>query len=421
MHHFNYRNGQLSAEEVPLSRIAETAGTPTYVYSRATLTRHFEAFEKALGSREHLICYSVKANGNLAVLKLLGQLGAGADVVSGGELYLALKAGIPASKICFSGVGKTEKELATALDSGILMFNVESLPELTTLNRVAQEKGLKAPVAIRVNPDVDPLTHPYISTGLRENKFGLDVERALIAYQKAMNMLNLEVVGLDCHIGSQLTGLTPFAETVRRLRALLERVEAEGIRIRYLDLGGGLGITYNDEEPPSPDEYAATLVKEMEGIETTLILEPGRVMAGNAGILLTRVIYLKETDEKRFVIVDAAMNDLLRPGLYGAYHDIIPVKEPGPPVGTFDVVGPVCESTDWLAKGRSLPRLEPGDLLAVMSAGAYGFAMASNYNARPRPAEVMVSGSRMAVVRERETMEDLVRGQICPEFLLEGE
>jgi len=421
MHHFNYRNGQLSAEQVPLSRIAEVAGTPTYVYSKATLTRHFKAFEKALGGREHLICYSVKANGNLAILKLMGQLGGGADVVSGGELYLALKAGIPGSKICFSGVGKTEKELVMALESKILMFNVESLPELETLNRVAGGMGLRAPVAIRVNPDVDPLTHPYISTGLKQNKFGLDVKRALTAYQKAMNMLNLEVVGLDCHIGSQLTGMTPFVETVRRLRALLERIEAEGLKLRYLDLGGGLGITYRDEEPPSPDEYASTLAREMEGLETALILEPGRVMVGNAGILLTRVLYLKETDEKRFIIVDAAMNDLIRPGLYGAYHDIIPVKAPGSPEGTFDVVGPICESTDWLARDRTMPRVEPGDLLAVMSAGAYGYAMASNFNARPRPAEVMVSGSRLAVVRERETMEDLVRGQLCPDFLLEGE
>ncbi len=420
MHHFQYQDGTLRAEGVELSRIAAEVGTPVFVYSKATLARHYRVFDQALAGLDHHICYSVKANGSLAVLNLLARMGGGADVVSGGELHLALQAGIPAGKICFSGVGKTDWEMAQALQADILMFNVESLPELEVLNRVALDLGKKARFAVRVNPDVDPKTHPYISTGMKENKFGLEMDQALEAYKRAREMKGLEIVGVDCHIGSQLTQLSPFVEAVGRLKILMEELKSQGIRIKYLDLGGGLGITYKDEEPPLPEEYTSTLARELEGLDLTLIMEPGRVMVGNAGILLTRIIYLKDTPLKNFIIVDAAMNDLIRPGLYGAYHGILPVAESGPPVANFDVVGPICESTDWLAKDRPLPRLNPGDLLAVMSAGAYSYTMASNYNARVRPAEVMVSGDRYAVVRDRETYLNLTKGQRLPSFLEEG-
>ena len=420
MHHFQYKAGELHAEEVALSRIAGEVGTPSFVYSRATMERHFKVFDQALSGLDHHICYSVKANGSLALLKLMAGLGGGADVVSGGELFLALKAGIPAGKICFAGVGKTEKEMAQALEAGILMFNVESLPELEALDRVARGLGKKAPIAIRVNPDVDPKTHPYISTGMKENKFGLEVDQALEAYTRAKGMAGLEIVGVDCHIGSQLTKIEPFVEAVRRLRLLLEKLREKGIEVRYLDLGGGLGITYKDEEPPLPAEYVATLARELEGWNLTLIVEPGRVVVGNAGVLLAKVLYVKDTPHKRFIIVDAAMNDLLRPGLYGAYHQVLTVKEAGPPLSKADVVGPICESTDWLAKDRELPQVASGDLLAFMSAGAYGFSMSSNYNARVRSAEVLAAGADFAVIRERETYEDLTRGQIIPAFLKEG-
>ncbi len=420
MHHFQYQEENLFAEGVALSRIAEEVGTPSFVYSRATIERHFKVFDKALAGLDHHICYSVKANGSLAVLHLLAKMGGGADVVSGGELFLALEAGIPAGKICFAGVGKTEKEMVQALEAGILMFNVESLPELEKLNRVAAGLGKRARIAIRVNPDVNPETHPYISTGMKENKFGLEVDQALEAYTRAKDMEGLEIVGVDCHIGSQLTKIEPFVEAVQRLRLLLERLRDIGISIKYLDLGGGLGITYKDEEPPLPEEYVATLARELKDWNLTLIVEPGRVVVGNAGILLTRVLYVKDTPHKRFVIVDTAMNDLLRPGLYGAYHEIVPVVQSGPPVSKADVVGPICESTDWLAKDRDMPQVAPGDLLAIMSAGAYGHAMSSNYNARVRPAEVMVSGDGFAVVRDRETYLDLTKGQRIPEFLREG-
>ncbi|MBW2617625.1 MAG: diaminopimelate decarboxylase [Deltaproteobacteria bacterium] len=417
MHHFQYRDGQLQAEEVPLAAIAAEVGTPVYVYSRATLLRHFHAFDGAFKGLDHLVCFSVKVNSNLAVLKLFGDLGAGADVVSGGELFRALEAGIPAERICFAGVGKTEAELIQGIEAGILMFNVESVPELESLNQAAGRLGRRAPVAIRVNPDVDAGTHPYISTGLKKNKFGLDVDQSLIAYQMAHQMDNIEVKGIGFHIGSQVTECSPFVDALARLKVLIGRLAKEGIELKYLDMGGGLGIPYLDEEPPQPQEYAAALASELEGLGLKVILEPGRVIAGNAGILLTRVVYIKETETKKFVIVDAAMNDLIRPSLYGAKHDIIPVMAAGPPAGSVDIVGPICESTDFLAQDRPMPHLSAGQLVAVMSAGAYGFVMASNYNSRPRPAEVMVAKDEYAVIKQRETYQDLIRGESLPGFL----
>lgn len=416
MHHFSYRDGRMWAEEVPLAEIADQVGTPTYVYSSATLTRHFNAFKDALGDREHLICYSVKANGSLAILNLFGKLGGGADVVSWGEAEYALAAGIPAERIVFSGVGKQVWEMEAGLKAGILMFNVESLPELETLAKVAERLGKKVGISIRVNPDVDPKTHPYISTGLKQNKFGLDLKTALTAFIRAKELNSVEVLGIDFHIGSQLTELSPFVETLNRLSSLIDSLREQGIEPRYLDLGGGLGIPYSDEKVPLPSDYVAALSEKLEKFGLIPIFEPGRSLVGNAGILLTRAIYTKQTEDKRFLIVDAAMNDLLRPGLYGSYHEILPVGEGREIDGLADVVGPICESTDWLAKDRAMPRVEAGELLAIMSAGAYGFAMASNFNARGRAAEVLVKGDRFAQIRERETIRDLLRGQTVPEL-----
>ncbi len=417
MHYFQFRHGELYAEEVPVREIARRVGTPFYLYSAATLKRHFQVFDQAFSSIPHLVCYSVKANSNLAILRLLAKEGSGADIVSGGELYRALKAGIPAEKIVFSGVGKTSREMKEALKAGILMFNVESLGELRLLSRVARRLGTQAPVAIRVNPDVDPKTHPYISTGLKKNKFGLDVETALEAYQEARQDPHLKIVGVDCHIGSQLTQVSPFVEALSRIKAFFKRLEGEDIHPRYLDLGGGLGIVYGDEEPPPPAEYAAALLKELGDLKVTLILEPGRVLVGNAGILVTRVLYFKETPAKKFIIVDAGMNDLLRPAFYQAYHEIVPVVHKERPEIVTDVVGPICETGDFLAQDRKLPLVRPGELLAVMSAGAYGFVMSSNYNSRPRPPEVLVHGDRFFVVRRRENYARLVAGERIPDFL----
>ncbi len=417
MHHFQYRENELYAEEVPVRQIARKVGTPFYLYSAATLRRHFRVFDQAFKTLPHLVCYAVKANSNLAVLRLLAREGAGADIVSGGELFRALKAGIPAEKIVFSGVGKTAREIRLALKAGILMFNVESLEELKSIARIARKMGKKAPIAIRVNPDVNPKTHPYISTGLKENKFGLDVETAFKAYQLAKEDPYLEIVGIDCHIGSQLTQLSPFVEALRRIKAFLKRLATVGISVRYLDLGGGLGIVYGEEEPPPPEKYAQALIEELNGLSVTLILEPGRVLVGNAGILVTKVLYYKETPAKKFLIVDAGMNDLLRPAFYQAYHEIIPVLKKERPSIVADVVGPICETGDFLARERELPLVKPGELLAVMSAGAYGFVMASNYNSRPRPAEVMVNGGEFYVVRRRETYAKLVAGEKIPPFL----
>ncbi len=417
MHHFQERNGELYAEDVPLRQIAEQVGTPAYVYSLATLRRHFQVFDAAFEGIPHLVCFSVKANSNLAVLRTFARAGSGFDIVSGGELFRALKAGADASKIVFSGVGKTTAEIRYALTAGILMFNVESPGELDTINAVAGELGAKARVALRVNPDVDPKTHPYISTGLKKSKFGIHIQRSVEDYRRARSLPNIDVVGVDCHIGSQLTTVPPFIDALQRIHDLVGRLHDEGFQIRYLDMGGGLGITYNDEKPPQPRDYAAALAEGLRGLDVTLILEPGRVIVGNAGILLTRVLYLKSTDEKNFVVVDGGMNDLIRPALYGSYQGIQPVRARNGTRFTADVVGPVCESGDFFAKERELPALDPGDLLAVMSAGAYGFVMASNYNTRPRPPEVLVDGDRFHVVRERETLEDLVRGENIPDPL----
>ena len=409
MDHFSYHNGQLQAEAVDLGDIAERFGTPCYVYSRATLERHWQVFDAALGSHPHLICYAVKANSSLAVLQVLARLGSGFDIVSAGELERVLRAGGDPSRIVFSGVGKRTAEMRRALDVGIRCFNVESEAELVHLEAVAAEAGHTAPVSIRVNPDVDAQTHPYISTGLRDNKFGIDVDRALEVYQHAAELPHLKVTGIDCHIGSQLTDIAPFVDALDRVLQLVDRLSATGIELTHIDLGGGLGIPYEAQDnPPLPDTYARALLTRMADRPQELLLEPGRAIAGNAGILLTRVEYLKPTAHKNFAIVDAAMNDLQRPALYDAWHDIVPVRPREGTATRYDVVGPICETGDFLGKARDLVLAE-GDLLAVRSAGAYGFTMSSNYNSRPRAAEVMVDGNQVFVIRERETLQDLYR------------
>jgi len=418
MDHFNYQGGELYAEEVPLEKIAAEVGTPCYVYSSATLRRHYRVFDAAFAAAPHLVCYSVKANSNLAVLRLFAREGCGFDIVSGGELFRARRAGADPRSIVFSGIGKTRDEMAYALREGILAFNVESAAELDLLDEVAAAVGRRAPVSLRVNPDVDPKTHPYISTGMKKSKFGIDIRRAAEQYERARSLPHLEVVGVDCHIGSQLTDVAPFRDALARVRGLVLDLRARGFDIRYLDFGGGLGITYEKEEPPSPKDYAEALLRDgIEKLGVKLLLEPGRVLVGNAGILLTRVLFLKDTETKKFVIVDGAMNDLIRPSLYGAFQRIDAVRQSDRGSAVVDVVGPVCESGDFLAKDRELPDVLPGELLAVRSAGAYGFVMASNYNTRPRAAEVLVDGSTYHVVRARETLEDLVRGETIPESL----
>ena len=417
MHDFQYRGDSLFCEEVPISDIAADVGTPFYLYSRRTLENHFRAFDSAFAKTDHLICFSAKANSNLAVLRVFSRLGGGIDVVSGGEIYRAVQAGVKPEKIVYSGVGKRPDEIEYALKQPILMFNIESSQELLAIDQIAGRLGAKAPVSLRVNPDVDPKTHPYISTGLKKNKFGINIQKSLDDYILASTLQNTEVIGVSCHIGSQLTEVGPFVEAVQRIKELVAKLRSAGIRIRYVDLGGGLGITYNQEEPPHPREYAEALMKELPGLDCTLILEPGRVIVGNAGILVTRVLYTKEGGEKNFVIVDAAMNDLIRPSLYGSYQRIQPVHRKDRVETTVDVVGPICESGDFLAKDRKIPKVEPGELLAVMSAGAYGFTMSSNYNSRPRVAEVMADKNRFGVVRKREEYEDLIRGESIPDFL----
>ena len=415
MDSFDYRNGRLSAEAVDVSQLAAAHGTPLYVYSRATLERHWNAFDQALGEHPHLVCYAVKANANLAVLALLARLGSGFDIVSGGELARVLKAGGAPSRIVFSGVGKTVTEMEQALEAGIRCFNVESLAELRRLNTVAAGHGVTAPVSLRVNPDVDARTHPYISTGLKENKFGIGVESALGAYREAAQAANLRVEGIDCHIGSQLTDIAPFVDALDRVLELVGRIEAQGIGIRHLDLGGGLGVRYRDEQPPSPAQYLQPLLARVADSGKQVFVEPGRAIAANAGILVTEVQYLKESEDKSFAIVDAAMNDLLRPALYGAWQDIVPVVPRTQAARAFDVVGPVCETGDFLGKQRLLA-VEQGDLLAIRSAGAYGFTMSSNYNSRPRAAEVLVDGDTTHLVRRRETVAELFRGEAIPDF-----
>jgi diaminopimelate decarboxylase len=408
--YFSYQNDQLCVEQVPLAEIAQRFGTPCYVYSHAALTDGYRQFNTAFAEREHLICYAVKANSNLAILHLLARLGAGFDIVSGGELQRVLAAGGAANKVVFSGVGKSVAEMRFALDAEILCFNVESEAELMRLNEVAGSMGKIAPVSLRVNPDVDAKTHPYISTGLKQNKFGVAYTEALALYRKAAELPNLRVTGIDCHIGSQLTEASPFIAATEKVLVLVEQLSVEGITLEHLDLGGGLGIRYDDETPPSIAGYAAALLNALRGRSEKIIVEPGRVLVGNAGVLLTRVEYLKHGEEKNFAIVDAAMNDLMRPALYDAYHHIQPVQRSAAPVRQYEVVGPVCETGDFLGHARELA-ISQGDLLAVMSAGAYGMSMSSNYNTRPRAAEVMVSGTVTQLIRERETVQQLLAGE----------
>ncbi len=417
MHHFQYKNDELYCESVSVSKIAEEIGTPFYLYSHATLKRHFKTFDNAFGAIERLVCFSAKANTNLAILRLFQSLGSGLDIVSGGELYRGIKAGFLPEKIVYSGVGKTIDEIDYALNSGILMFNVESLEELTLIQTRAKTLNKQAPIALRVNPDVDPKTHPYISTGLKKNKFGIESDVALEVYKAAMKMEHIRIVGIDCHIGSQITDTTPFKDALEKIKLLINTLKELGISIQYLDMGGGLGITYADEDPPHPDEYAKVLVNSLKETSLTLILEPGRVIVGNAGILVTSVLYSKRGEIKKFIIVDAGMNDLMRPTLYDAYHAIEPVKKPKGDFIKADVVGPICETGDFLALDRNIANVGKGDLLAVMSAGAYGFAMSSNYCSRPRCAEVMVHQDHFEVIRRRETFQDLNRGESIPSFL----
>ena len=407
---FEYRDRRLHAEAVPLESIAERYGTPCYVYSRAALTGAYRAFDGAFAGRDHLVCYAVKANSTLAVLNLLARLGSGFDIVSGGELQRVLAAGGDARKVVFSGVGKSAEEMRQALSAGVLCFNVESESELARLESVAAQAGKTAAVSVRVNPDVDPRTHPYIATGLRENKFGVPYEDAPGLYRKARAMRHLAVAGLGCHIGSQLTELAPFVAALDRIIEMADRLAAEGITLSHIDVGGGLGIRYRDESPPSPADYARALTARLGGRPWKLLLEPGRALAGPAGLLLTRVEYLKHGRDRNFAVVDAAMNDLMLPALYDAWHEVLPVAaaEGGK---TYEVVGPVCESGDFLARARTLA-LKEGDLLAIMAAGAYGMSMSSNYNTRPRAAEVMIDGAQAHLIRERETVSELMAGEI---------
>ena len=419
MHNFEYRQGELYCEQVPVSQIAKQVGTPCYIYSHATLIRHIRAYDSAFKNVPHLIAFAMKANSNLAILRLMAKEGSGVDIVSGGELFRALKAGVAPSKIVFAGVGKNAEEIRDALKAGILMFNIESSAEMHAIDDVAASVGKIAPVALRINPDIDPKTHPYISTGLKKSKFGIAADRALEEFRVASTLKHIHIVGVHAHIGSQLTEVTPFVESLKKVIVLVNTLKGQGINIRYLNIGGGLGITYSDEKPPLPHELADAVSPLVTGLDLTLVMEPGRVIVGNAGILVTKALYEKIGESKRFIIVDAAMNDLIRPSLYSAYHDIRPVSEAlnHRPKHSVDVVGPVCESGDFLAKDRSLPEVKPGDLLAVMSAGAYGFVMASNYNSRPRVPEVLIKDNEVHVIRARESYDDLVRGETIPGFL----
>jgi diaminopimelate decarboxylase len=417
MNHFTYKEDILFCEDVPITDIVEKVGTPFYCYSHATITRHFRVFEDAFKDLDHLTCFSVKSNSNLAILKIFATHGGGADIVSGGELFRALKAGIAPDKIVYSGVGKTPEEMKYALTSNICMFNVESEQELQTLNTIAGTMGRKATVAIRINPEVEAHTHPYIVTGHSENKFGISLEDALHTYESARQLKNIDVKGISCHIGSQLTDIDPFLDALRKLKDILQELKKMAFDIQFLNLGGGLGITYDDEKPPHPIEYAMALKKTLGNNGITLILEPGRVIIGNAGILITRVLYTKSTKNKRFVIVDAGMNDLIRPTLYNSFHAIQPVKIIQSEMVVADLVGPVCETGDFFAKDRKMPVFQSGDLVAIMSAGAYSFSMASNYNSRPRPAEVMVKGTLFSIIRSQETYDDLIHGEVIPEFI----
>ena len=408
MHHFEYRSGVLHCEEIPLEMIATEIGTPVYIYSEQTLRRHVRVFDEAFQSVPHLICYAVKANSNINILSRFAEWGTGFDIVSGGELFRVLRAGGSPEKIIFAGVGKTAGEIRYALDAGILFFNVESSAELELIHNIARDTNRHARVSIRANPDVDPRTHPYISTGMQRHKFGISLPEARELYRNLRQLRNIDVVGVQCHLGSQITEMSPFEEALASLREFILELRAEGLGLKYLDFGGGLGISYNAEEPPSPAVYGAAVAKATKDLGLTIVLEPGRVITGNAGILLTRVLLKKNQGAKKFLVVDAGMNDLIRPALYGSHHQLWPVRARSEKE-MVDVVGPVCESADFIAKDRDVAVLDAGELLAVMSAGAYGFSLSSNYNSRPRAAEVLVSGETYQVIRRRESFEDLIR------------
>ncbi len=418
MNDFIFKENELYCEDISVKEIASEAGTPFYLYSLATLKRHFNAFNESSKVLNSLICYSVKANSNIAVLNFLFKMGWGADIVSGGELFRALKAGVDTNKVVYSGVGKTESEIEFAIKSDILMFNVESLPEVFLIDKVAGRLNTKARISFRINPNVDPKTHPYISTGLKKNKFGINIKHALSAYETARELSNIDIVGLDCHIGSQLTEISPFNDAIEIIKELLSEITSKGFNIKYLDLGGGLGITYENEMPPHPSTYMNSIKKILNDYKGLVIFEPGRLIVGNGGIFITKVIYNKDTGSKNFIIVDGGMNDLIRPALYEAYHEIVPVIKRGGPRLKADVVGPICESADFLGKDRVLNSVQEGDLLAVFSAGAYGFAMSSNYNSRPRVAEVLVDKDKFYIIRRRETYEDLISKETMPENII---
>ncbi len=417
MHDFQYKKDELYCEEIPISAIADSVGTPFYLYSHNTLLNHFKVFDSAFSSVQHLVCFSVKANSNIAVLKTLINQGGGVDIVSGGELFRALMAGADPKKIVYSGVGKRVDEIEFALQTDILMFNIESTQEPKVIDSVAGKLGNRARISFRINPDIDPKTHPYISTGLKKNKFGINIKKSLEEYRNAKRLKHIDIVGVDCHIGSQITDVAPFIDALKRIKELVVELQKEGININYLDLGGGLGITYDEETPPHPNIYAQAIIKEVSNLNCMLILEPGRVIVGNAGILVTKALYTKKSEDKNFVIVDAGMNDLSRPTLYGSFHGIQPVKLMKRSEFVADLVGPICESGDFLARDRKMPQFERGDLVAIMSAGAYGFTMSSNYNSRPRVPEVMAAGEEFYIIREREEYDDLIKGESVPEFL----
>ncbi|MCG6535665.1 MAG: diaminopimelate decarboxylase [Syntrophales bacterium LBB04] len=418
MNYFHYVNDEFWCEDVSITKIASEVGTPFYLYSHKTLSHHFNVFTQAFTDIPHIICYAVKANSNIAVLRTFSQLGGGADIVSGGELYRALKAGVDPRKIVYSGVGKTEEEIKYALASNILMFNIESAQELTDINACASKIGKRAGVALRVNPDVNAETHPHISTGLKENKFGIPLDSALSQYRTAKKFSNVDLIGISCHIGSQVTKIAPFLEAFNHVRTLISLLREEGIFIKYIDLGGGLGIKYNKEEPPHPSEYAKALIDARDKDDFIFIFEPGRVIVGNAGVLVSKVLYTKSNLQKNFIVIDAGMNDLVRPSFYNSYHHIQRVLKKNGEEFIADVVGPICESGDYLAKDRRLSLFEQGDLMAVMGAGAYGFTMSSNYNSRPRIPEGLVHNDRYFVIRKREDYADLVKGETVPDFLI---
>lgn len=417
MNHFQHKGNELYAEDVAIAEIATKVGTPFYAYSHATLVRHFKAFDDAFAAMPHTICYSMKANSTQSVLKTFINLGSGVDIVSGGELYRALKAGVDPQKVVYSGVGKKDDEIEYALNSNILMFNVESEQELTRISEIASRMRKNAGIAIRVNPDVDPGTHPYITTGLKNAKFGITIERAMQEYTRAATLPCIQVIGIDMHIGSQLTKVNPFVDSIDKLKIMISKLKGEGIFLKYFDCGGGLGIQYNDEEPPLPADYGKEIVAATKDLGMHLLFEPGRNMVGNAGILVSKCLYTKARDEKNFIMIDAGMNDLARPALYGSYHGVQAVVKDQDGMIVADIVGPICESGDFLAKDREVPMFKQGDLMAFMSAGAYGFSMSSPYNSRPRVAEVMVKGDKFEVIRERETVEDLIKGEKIASFL----